>query len=129
MGEARKTVVIFDDSAVVLEAATEALTARNFVVHAASTVRELDALLVRHAADLVVLDVQTPEVFGDDVGHILRGVRGHAAPVVLFSSLDPAELAERVKAAGLDGFVCKDDGAGALVDKVVELIGASTAAG
>jgi DNA-binding response OmpR family regulator len=44
--------------------------------------------------DLVLLDVEVPEVFGDDVGSVLKGSRGLSTPIYLYSSLPAAELDE-----------------------------------
>jgi len=123
MAEPKKTVVLFDDSPLVLEAVEAALVARGFLVRAAETIGELDRLLASSTPDLFVLDVQMPEAFGDDVGEVLRVVRKYEAPILLYSSVDSAELARRVEAAKLDGYASKDEGVDVLVNKVVELLG------
>jgi CheY-like chemotaxis protein len=123
MEKAKKTVVVFDDSPIVREVVSDALEAKDFVVRSAGTVGDLDNILSRSTPDLFILDMLMPEVFGDDVGHVLRVIRKQTAPIILFSAADPVKLAERVEAVGLDGFVSKDDGVGALVERVVELIG------
>ncbi len=124
MKTTKKVIVAFDDSRLVLDAVKAALSAQGFEVRCAGNVKELDAVLARGEPDFFVLDVQTPEVYGDSVGEVLRSVRRCTAPVILFSSVDASELAARVKAAGLDGFVSKDDGVDALVARVVALLGA-----
>jgi hypothetical protein len=44
--------------------------------------------------DLVLLDIEVPEVFGDDVGSVLKGSRGLSTPIYLYPSLPAAELDE-----------------------------------
>ena len=74
-------------------------------------------------ADLFVLDVQMPEIFGDDVGQVLREVRKMKVPIILFSSMPQRELVERTRDAALDGCVSKSDGLEALLKCIVSLIG------
>ena len=42
----------------------------------------------RERPDLILLDVQMPEAYGDDVANVLRGLRNVTVPVLLFSILD-----------------------------------------
>jgi CheY-like chemotaxis protein len=119
---ARNVIFVMDDSEVVLEVLSEVLGGAGYVVRAAVNLGALEAHLSRGAPDLVVLDVQMPEMFGDDVAQVLRWVRKIEAPVILFSSMPRASLEARVRDAGLQGYVGKDDGAGALLAKVRELL-------
>jgi CheY-like chemotaxis protein len=73
--------------------------------------------------DLILMDVQMPQLFGDDVASILRNDRGLATPIYLFSTLAPAELAIRARDAHLDGFISKDLGMANLVDEVRRILG------
>ena len=42
--------------------------------------------------DLILMDVQMPELYGDDVAMVLRNERHITTPIYLFSSLSPGEL-------------------------------------
>jgi DNA-binding NarL/FixJ family response regulator len=68
------------------------------------------------------MDVQMPELYGDDVAAVLRHVRGTRARIILFSNLPPEELSQRAAEAGLDGFITKQQGMDALVSQVRELL-------
>jgi hypothetical protein len=46
-----------------------------------------------------------------------------ATPIYLFSTLPDSELAERAKAAGIDGFISKNRGTDHLVTEVRKIIG------
>jgi DNA-binding NarL/FixJ family response regulator len=123
-----KTILVMDDSPIVLEVVAAAFDERGWTVGTASNLAELEGLLATKAPpDLVVLDVQMPEIFGDDVAQVLRHVRSLKAPIVLFSSLDPSQLASRTAEAAVEGYVCKDDGVGVLVQRVEELLAARSA--
>jgi len=120
---AEKTVLVLDDSPIVLETLAAALGTR-FQVRTAENLDQLEKELAAFKPDLFVLDVQMPEAFGDDVAGVLRIVRKLKAPMILFSSLDEQSLAARAAEAGVEGYVSKDAGVPALVERVVQLIGA-----
>ncbi len=117
-----KTVFLMDDSEIIVSVLSATLAANGYQVRAATNLAELEASCASATPDLVVLDVQMPEAFGDDVGQVLKRVRRLTAPVLLFSSLDDSLLAERVKEAELDGYVCKSAGVEALVDRIKSIL-------
>ena len=65
--------------------------------------RELEHQLLGCRPDLFVLDVQMPEMFGGDVAQVLRDVRAHTAPIVLYSGVETSALAEHAREAGGTG--------------------------
>jgi DNA-binding response OmpR family regulator len=115
-------VVIFDDSEVVLDVTERYLRGAGFRVITALTLDEFERSQPAEA-DLILVDVQMPEIFGDDIGMVLRRVRRVQAPILLFSTLPEAELAARVEEAGLDGYVSKDAGLDAMLAKVRSILG------
>jgi DNA-binding response OmpR family regulator len=119
-----KTILVMDDSALVLDAVGEALEANGFAVMKAANLADLERHCEGPAPDLFVLDVQMPEIFGDDVGQVLRGVRAMRVPIILFSNMPESVLADRARDASLDGYVSKTAGVDALVDRVASLIAA-----
>ena len=112
---AGKRVLIVDDSPIVLQTTSEALEELGVAVTMAPELSALDTLKASDAFDLVLMDVQMPEAFGDDLAMVLRQVRGVEAPILLFSGLKADELATRVKDAELDGYISKRDD----VDEIV----------
>jgi twitching motility two-component system response regulator PilH len=119
----QKTVAVLDDSEIELEVIKTALEAGGFRVLTASDLESLSQLLKDGGrVDLVLLDVQMPEMFGDQVGTQLKESYGLDCPIHLLSSLDPHTLARRAVRAGLDGYLCKGDGTEALVARVREIL-------
>ena len=116
-----KRVLILDDSSIVLELVGEALEAAGYVAVTAPDLAHLERGLAERP-DLLVVDVNMPEAYGDDVGAVLRDVRGLAVPIVLFSSIPESELAARAVEAGFTDYVSKDAGVEALVAKVVSIL-------
>jgi two-component system OmpR family response regulator len=117
-----RSVILLDDSEIVRETARAVLDGGGLSVRTAADLFELEALLAEGIPDIFVLDVQMPEAFGHDVGLVLRKVRGLEVPIILFSSLDDQALADRVREAGLDGFVSKREGLAALLARIQTML-------
>lgn len=118
----RKTILLVDDSEIQRDIARYALEAAGYEVFTAGTLDELEKQRTRQRLDLIVMDVQMPESFGDDVAAVLKAVRGVKAPIVLFSSLGEIELSERARLAEVEGFVSKSEGLEALVHRIRSLL-------
>lgn len=125
----KPTVFVLDDSELVLELAKEALVAAGHEVFTAQDLAQFEANAAAHRPDILVLDVNMPEVFGDDVATVLRGVRGWTMPILLVSSMDEAELARRAHEAGADAWISKRNGVDAMVNRVTALLASSAPRG
>jgi DNA-binding response OmpR family regulator len=113
----QKRILLVDDSALIRQSAAHALDAAGFHV----TVRAAFDELIEHGIegfDLILMDVQMPELYGDDVAFTLRGERGVTTPIYLFSSIDETELAGLANDAGVDGYIAKSKGLEELVARV-----------
>lgn len=118
-----KRILLMDDSPIVLEMTKTALEQAGYEVVCASDLAEL-AQLRDQRSDLVLMDVQMPEAFGDDIAMTLRHSYGIDVPIYLLSSLDEADLAERVEWARVEGFICRKHGLEKVVDEVHKILGA-----
>jgi CheY-like chemotaxis protein len=123
-----KRILVVDDSAFILEAARGALTDVGYEVEVAQDLRELETKCKKEH-DLILIDIQMPEAFGDDLAMMLRGGRRMRTPIFFLSSLPDEELKQRAEEAAVDGFISKRDGMEALVRRVQQILGASEAAG
>ena len=118
-------ILLVDDSALIRASAATALTTAGFDV----TVRAGFDELIEHGLDgfdLILMDVQMPELYGDDVAFTLRGERGVTTPIYLFSSLTDRELAKLADDAGIDGFIPKGAGLDELVARVRAILAPPT---
>jgi CheY-like chemotaxis protein len=116
-------IVLVDDSDFFLTVLSKELQDAGYQVKTAKDLAQLDASsdeLVQ--ADLVLLDVQMPEAFGDDVGSVFKHVRALKAPIYLCSSLPAEELARRAAEASLEGFIPKQLGAKGILARVQEIL-------
>lgn len=118
-----KSILLLDDSEIVRAAAVACLERAGYAVIAVSTIDEFEEKGDPRQADLILLDVDIAQLFGDDVGMVLRKVRGITRPIWLYSSKPESELAERVATAGLDGFISKSEGLDVLVERVRQILG------
>lgn len=118
----RKRILICDDSHLMLDMAKEALERTGYTVLVAQDFSQLAHIQEDQKLDLILMDVQMPELYGDDVAMVLKEVRGVRTPIYLLSSLSADELAERADEADVDGYICKRDGIDALVQKVKEIL-------
>lgn len=114
-------MLVVDDSALTLDLTRSALEGAGFAVTTACGGDEVEAL-DPHAFDLILMDVQMPALYGDDIAAVLRHVRKAPARIFLVSGLSADELALRASEAGLDGHICKREGMDAIVARVKELL-------
>lgn len=121
----KQTVLVFDDSPMVLELTRAALEAAGFSVLIAETLATFEQHRGTSDPDLILIDVQMPEAFGDDVVLALHDGHGVRVPILLVSSLDEDELARRAERAHAAGYVQKSAGVTELVRRCKQALGAS----
>ena len=117
------SVLIVDDSAVVRRILSNALEEEpDFVVHTARDGKAGLEAIARQAPDVVVLDVEMPELDGLATLRAMRE-RNVRIPVVMFSSLTAAGSAATVEALSLGAadYVTKPTGAGSLASSIAEI--------
>jgi DNA-binding response OmpR family regulator len=116
-----KHVLVVDDSEFVREIMTATLGRAGFRVTAIGSFDQLSALELSDFA-LFLMDVDMPELFGDDVATVLRHDRGIAAPIYMLSSAPIDELAARASEAGIEGYLSKHEGFEQVVARVTEIL-------
>ena len=117
-----KRILIVDDSALILKAAQHALEGAGYEVETRNGIEDLGAR-GSTGFDLILMDVQMPELHGDDVASVMRLDRAVRTPIYLFSTLPDEELRERVRDAKIDGFISKAAGLAHIVDEVKKILG------
>ncbi|QSQ15904.1 response regulator [Myxococcus landrumensis] len=117
-------VLVIDDSPMLVELTVRALTAAGYQASGAQDLASLDQKLSDGPFALILMDVNMPEMFGDDVVEYLRRQKKVTAKLVLYSDIPEAELAGKTKASGADGYILKSGGLEAVLGGVMGLIGA-----
>ena len=111
-----RTVLIVDDHPSFRASARAMLESEGFVVvgEASDGASALEALTAL-APDIVLLDVQLPDMSGFDVCADLEGRNGSMPEIILVSSRDASDYGELVAASCACGFVPKGELSGELV--------------
>lgn len=104
----------------------EALTAAGIGVDSAMDLATLDARLDANTYELVLVDVNMPEMYGDDVVEFLRSQRKLTARLLLYSDLAEDELLEKTRNSGADGYVAKSQGLEAAVETIRDALDGPT---
>ncbi len=122
-----KRVVLIDDSELVLDVVGGALEDAGVDV---TTLEEPVADLVAgdRAPDMILLDINMPQMYGDDVVGYFREACGIEAPIYLFSDIPEEELIQRAEAVGAAGFIWKGRGIEHVVEealRILETLGSS----
>jgi DNA-binding response OmpR family regulator len=100
-------ILVVDDSATSRLALTQALRRIGFDVLAVGELDELDAALARGRADLLLVDVHMPDLYGNDLVPWLRENRHVDRPILLYSNRTADELQALSEECGADGFIRK----------------------
>jgi len=115
-------ILLIDDSEISLHFAEAALVRDGFEVRSTTSLDEFDTVVADWSPNLVLTDVNMPGMPGDELCKELKNrYETSAIPVVLFSSLDEAELAELARTCAADGYLCKRDGLDRLGAELREL--------
>jgi DNA-binding response OmpR family regulator len=122
---AKKRILVFDDSPMVLEVTRAALEAAGFSVAIAADLATFEEHRGTLDPDLILIDVQMPEAFGDDVVLTLREGHGVRIPILLVSSLDEHELATRAERSRAAGYIQKTAGMVELVRRCKQVLEAA----
>ncbi len=118
----KKTILVFDDSPMILAVTRAALESAGFAVACAEDLATFEQHRGALDPDLILVDVQMPEAFGDDVVLTLREGHGVRIPILLVSSLEETELATRAERARAAGYIQKKAGMTELVRRCKEVL-------
>jgi len=115
---ANQRILVIDDSQLVIEAVTDGLEGDGVEVEGVTDLAEIDQSRGFDGYGLILIDVQMPAMFGDDVAMVMRQGRSVATPIVLLSSLPEPELAARAREAGADGYISKRWGVDGIIAEI-----------
>ncbi len=114
-----RTILVIDDNAVVLEVTRSTLEQAGFRVVTRDRASGAVVDVLQERPDLVLLDVNMPNMTGDSLAEILVRTRAtRATLVVLYSSLPANALRVKALAVGASGFIQKTGAQAELVRQV-----------
>ena len=116
-------VLVIDDSPMLVELTVGALNSAGYQASGALDLASLEQRLTEGPYVLILMDVNMPEMFGDDVVEYLRTQKKVQSKLVLYSDIPEAELAAKARASGADGYILKGGGLEAVLAGVTQLAG------
>jgi len=121
-----KRIVIIDDSQLVLKMSRMALETLGYDVVPLADPSDFDPFKTG-TPDLMLVDINMPQFYGDDIVSYIKDTFGLACPIYLFSNVSEQELEDAVGRCGADGYISKHWGMDMLVERVREIIDARAA--
>lgn len=104
------TVMVVDDSEIVLSVTRNVLEGAGFRVITHSRPSGCVALILQEKPDLVLIDVNMPQIGGDTIAKLFGKARPNNDTIVLlYSSLSRAALEGKVKSSGAHGYIQKSE--------------------
>lgn len=104
----RGTVLVVDDDPIVLEVTRERLEDAGYKVHTREEALGTSQWTAEFQPDIVLLDVNMPALTGPDLANLLKKRRATKdVAIILYSSLESAELQAKVRATGAIGAIQK----------------------
>lgn len=103
-----RTILVVDDNEVNLKLAREILITRGYDVVSARRGEQAIEMAQLHRLDLMLLDMQLPDIDGLEVLRRLRSMpETQSLPIVAMTAQAMAGARERFLAAGCDGYIAK----------------------
>jgi two-component system, cell cycle response regulator DivK len=121
-----KTVLIVEDNEKNMKLARDILRAKGYAVLEAVNGLDGVAQALQHVPDLVLMDIQLPDINGIEAFTRIRGATARV-PVVAFTASVTVNDRSRIGDAGFDGFLGKPIQLKEFVETVKRLAGEPTA--
>lgn len=103
----QKTIVFIDNDLLILEAISEILASRGYMVHTAKDGLEGISLVRKVKPDYIILDIVMPKLDGGQVcAEVRKDARLRHTPIIVFSSLTPKDY-RFFPQLGADAYVAK----------------------
>jgi CheY-like chemotaxis protein len=110
VGLVRRKVLLVDDSQLSLDVATRTLQDAGYDVRATAEVNGLSAMFGSWLPDVILTDVNMPNMSGPELCSALKSSYETAhVPVVLFSAISPDRLEVLARQCEADGFLSKGE--------------------
>jgi CheY-like chemotaxis protein len=104
----RGTILIVDDDPIVLEVTKERLEGAGYEVHTREEALGTSQWTAEFQPDIVLLDVNMPALAGPELAQLLKKRRATKdIAIILYSSLESAELQSKLRATGAVGAIQK----------------------
>ena len=117
-----KNIVIIDDSQLVLKLTKTALEHAGYQVTTLVDPGDFEPT-VSGTPDLLLVDINMPEFYGDDVVTYIKEAWNLPTPIFLYSNVSDTELEKARARCGADGYISKEWGLEAMIASVQAVVG------
>ncbi|MGM0556125.1 MAG: response regulator [Myxococcota bacterium] len=118
-----QTVLIIDDSALVLQMLEMVCQEAGYETIACSSFADVRAELTTESPDIIITDLNMPGLEGRDPVSALRADFDlEGVPIIVVSGLEADELQTRAAEIGANGFASKDEGMPGLQKALPEML-------
>jgi len=119
MPAARKTVLIVEDNELNMKLFNDLLEAHGYATLQARTGPEALSLAAKHRPDLILMDIQLPEISGLQVTQELKAdERLSEIPVIAVTAFAMKGDEERIRAGGCEDYIAKPISVAVFLEKV-----------
>ncbi len=119
-----KTIVVIEDSQYARTLLAAELKKHGFNVLAAADAESGHIQIATHKPDLIVLDLNLPNIEGGDLGVMLRGAKETASiPMIIFSVSPEEEIRQVLELTGAEGYVRKGQNMKVCINELIQKIG------
>jgi len=118
-------ILIVDDDASVRDILRQIVTLYGYQAVLAESAKDAVGILTRQAIDLVMLDLQMPDITGDQFLDFIRK-KGFQTPVVVVSAHVDVEMARHLGSVGISGIVSKPFEVDRVIDVMNRALGRET---
>ncbi len=119
-----KTVLVVEDNELNMKLFHDLLDAHGYHVLQATNGQDAMVLAREHVPDLILMDIQLPEVSGLEVTKWIKDDEALAAiPIIAVTAFAMKGDEERIRAGGCEDYVAKPISVSAFVDKVKRYLG------
>ena len=115
-------ILIVDDDPNIRQVLTEIITVYGYQAISAESAKEAIALLAKEKINLIMLDIQMPDISGDQFLDFIRK-KGFKTPVVVVSAHIDKEMARQLGAAGANGMIIKPFEVDRVIDVMNQALG------
>ena len=120
-GGYNKRILAIDNALMFLNSLKKYLANSPYDLHCETSCKAALAFLESNSVDLILLDVEMPEISGYELASRIKQ-RGVKAPIIIISANSEKEDIEKAEKAGAAGFLAKPFRPNQLLEKIKELI-------
>ena len=120
----KKTVLIVEDNVLNLKLFNDLLEAHGYATLQTNSGREALALAKKHSPDLIIMDIQLPEVSGLEVTRWIKDDAGTKhIPVIAVTAFAMKGDEEKFRNGGCEGYLAKPISVSRFIETVEQYVG------